>query len=158
DCYHTDVMFFEQAFALATRIEQEQGLDAAAPAYTNTLQLYFGPYMAEVSGSAKWSRSRRDYLMNSFVIAVDRLAEHAYSRGLYGQCIEVCALALDADPAADEIAAWRLRAYAAAMRYAELEHAYRSYLRAARLDVLSDAAQQDMVVQLYQSLRRAPAR
>ncbi len=68
------------------------------------------------------------------------------------------ALALDAEPAADEVVTWLLRAYAGAGRYAELEHAYRSYLRAAGLDALSDAGQQDAVVRLYQSLGRAAVR
>jgi hypothetical protein len=59
------------------------------------------------------------------------------------------------DRAADEIAVWRLRAYAAAKRHGELEHAYRGYLSAAWLDALSDAGRQNLVVRLYQTLGRA---
>jgi DNA-binding SARP family transcriptional activator len=158
DSYQTDVQFFEQAYGQAALAEQEQGLELAAPLYTNAMQLYFGPYMADIPSANGWYRSRRDYLRGNFVIAAERLAEHAYSHGRYRQCIDTCTLALDADPAADDIVSWLLHAYAATDLYVELEHAYRSYLHAAGLDALSDAGQQDSVVQLYQSLGRARAR
>jgi DNA-binding SARP family transcriptional activator len=151
-CYHTDVQLFERAYGLATEIERDQGLARAAPIYEQAIQLYSGPYMAGVAAAASWCRRRREHLMNSFVIAAERLAEHAYAGELYARCIDMCLLALDADPAADEIVAWLLRAYAGAEQYAELERAYRSYLHAAQLDALSDAGQQDQVVQLYQSI------
>lgn len=158
DCYDTDTMLFEQAYRLAARVEQEQSLGAAVPLYTNALQLYFGPYMADIPCANGWSRSRRDNLRGSFVIAAERLADQAYGQGQYRRCIDMCALALDAEPAADEVVTWLLRAYAGAGLYAELEHAYRSYLHAAGLDALSVAGQQDVVVQLYQSLGRSLAR
>ncbi len=158
DCYYTDVLLFEQAYSLATRVEAEQSLAAAAPLYTNALQLYFGPYMADIPCANGWSRTRRDHLRSSFVIAAERLAEHAYDQGLYRQCIDTCALALDAEPDADEVVTWMLRAYAGAGLYAELEHSYRSYLHAAQLDALSHTGQQDAVVQLYQSLGRVRVR
>ncbi len=50
--------------------------------------------------------------MSSFVIAAERVAEHAYAQAQYAQWIGACALALDADPAADEVVVWLLRAYA----------------------------------------------
>src|SRR4051812_32280058 len=127
DCYHTDVLHFEQAYSQATRVEHEQSLEAAVPLYINALQLYFGPYMADIPCANGWYRSRRDHLRSSFVIAAERVAEHAYEQGLYSQCIDTCALALDAEPGADEVVTWLLRAYAGAGLYAELEHAYRSY-------------------------------
>lgn len=155
DCYATDVMFFEQAYSQAARAEQEQSLEAAAPLYTHAIQLYFGPYMAGIPSANGWSRSRRNHLRSSFVIAAERLAEHAYAQGQYSQCIDMCALALDAEPDADEVVAWLLRAYAEAGLHADLEHAYRSYLHAAGLDADGAAGQSDIVVQLYQSLGRA---
>jgi len=158
DCYHTDTLFFEQAYNQATRVESEQSLEVAIPLYTHTLQLYFGPYMADIPCANGWYRSRRDHLRGSFVIAAERLAEHAYDQGQYSQCIDTCALALDAEPAADEMVTWLLRAYARAGLYAELEHGYRGYLHAAGLDAGSAAGQQDAVVQLYQSLGRARGR
>jgi hypothetical protein len=91
------------------------------------------------------------------VIAAERLAEYAFDRGLYHQCIDTCAIALDADPAADDMVSWLLQAYAGAGLDADLEHAYRNYLHAAGLDALSAAGQRDDVVQLYQSLGRAGA-
>jgi DNA-binding SARP family transcriptional activator len=155
DCYDTDTMLFEQAYSQATRVEQEQSLAAAVPLYTNALQLYFGPYMAGIPCANGWNRSRRAHLRSSFVIAAERLAEHAYGQAQYSQCIDVCALALDAEPAADEVVTWLLRAYAEAGLYADLEQAYRSYLHAAGLDALSAVGKQDAVVRLYQSLGHA---
>jgi DNA-binding SARP family transcriptional activator len=158
DCYQTDVQLFEQAYSQAALAEQEHSLEAAAPLYANAMQMYFGPYMADMPCANGWYRARRDHLRGSFVIAAERLAEHAFEQRLYHQCIEICAPAIDADPAADDVVAWLLRAYAAAGQYADLEHAYRSYLHAAGLDAQSAAGQQDSVVQLYQSLGRARAR
>jgi DNA-binding SARP family transcriptional activator len=156
--YHTDVQFFESAFNMATLIEEEQGLDKAAPLYTHAVQLYSGPYMAGVLHGSGWSRLRRDHLANSFMIAAERLAEHTCTRRQYKQCLSVCSIAIDADPTADEVVVWLLRAYAQAESYAELEHAYQSYLRAARLDAHSAEGQQDPVVRVYQSLGRAQTR
>jgi DNA-binding SARP family transcriptional activator len=158
DCYSTDTMLFEQAYSQATRVEQEQNLEAAIPLYTNALHSYFGPYMADIPCANGWSRSRRNYLRGSFVIAAERLAEYAYSGAQYSQCLDMCALALDAEPTADEVVCWQLRAYAECGLYADLEHAYRGYLHAAGVDALSQAGQQDAVVQLYQSLGRSRAR
>jgi DNA-binding SARP family transcriptional activator len=114
--------------------------------------------MADVPRECVWCRERRDYLTSSFVIAAERMADYTYGQGHYQQCIDVCSWAIDADPTADEMVIWLLRAYAQVELYAELEQTYRSYLRVSRLDAQSDAGRQDAVVQLYQALGRARVR
>jgi DNA-binding SARP family transcriptional activator len=157
DCYHTDVQMFEQVFNMATQVEQERGLGQAAPLYEQAVQLYNGPYMDDVVRGSGWAKPRREYLSSSFVIAAERLAEHAYLQGRHRECIKVCTLALEADPRADDVVVWLLRAYAELGQHADLEQAYHGYLRAADLRPHTAAAQQDPVTQAYQGLRRERA-
>jgi DNA-binding SARP family transcriptional activator len=157
DCYHSDVQLFEQAFSLATQIEQDRGLEHAVPIYTHALQLYTGPYMAGVARADGWCRQRRDHLMSSFMIAAERLAEQAYGQQQYQRCIDACTLALDADPAADEVMIWLLRAFTALDRPAEREHAYRGYLHAIGLDLQRLESEQDPVVRAYRELVKTKA-
>jgi DNA-binding SARP family transcriptional activator len=152
--YHTDMQLFEHTFEAAARLEQESGPEEAAPIYSQAMHLYGGPYMADVPRGSGWSQHRRDHLMNSFMIAAERLAEHTFAQRQYKQCINICMAALDADESADEIVTCLIRAYAQEERYADLEQAYRRYARALRLDLEDLADRQDPVVQAYQSLRR----
>jgi DNA-binding SARP family transcriptional activator len=152
ECYHTDVQLFERAYVVATEVEHTHGLAQAATLYLQAVQLYAGPYMADVLGGNTWCRQRRDHLMSSFVIAAERLAEHAYAQQQYQRCIEICALALDADSAADDVVVWLMRAYAASGLRAELEHAYRNYLRSVGLDSHGAEERQDLVARAYGDL------
>jgi DNA-binding SARP family transcriptional activator len=154
ECYHTDVQFFERTYGLATKIEREQGLMQATPVYWQAIQLYGGSYMADITSARMWCRQRRDHLMNSFIIAADRVAEQAYADQQYHKCIGICRVALDADPTADEPVIWLMRAAAIAGQRAELEHAYCNYLRATGLDKQNVGRSQDMVAQVYKELSR----
>ena len=69
--------------------------------------------------------------------------------------IAICTAALDTDDAADEIIVWLMRAYAQEGRMAELEHIYRRYARALRIDLDDLIDHQDPVVQVYQSLGKS---
>ena len=151
DMYQLDVDLFEQVYDLAVHVEDAEGLEAAAPLYAQALDLYGGPYLADI-GRASWAQERRDLLASHFINGCERLAENAYAEGRYRQCLELCRVALDADMAADEVTVWVLRAYAALGRSAELEQAYAAYLRAVRLDPHSDEAHDDVVVEAYEQL------
>jgi DNA-binding SARP family transcriptional activator len=153
--YHTDMQLFERTFETAARVEQESGLEAAAPIYIQAMQLYGGPYMADVLRGSGWAQQRRDHLMNSFMLAAERLAEHSYEQRQYKKCIDICTAALDTDDTADEIVVWLMRAYAQDRQYASLEQAYRRYARALGLDLENLADRQDLVVQAYYDLSRA---
>ncbi|HEU5102638.1 MAG TPA: bacterial transcriptional activator domain-containing protein [Roseiflexaceae bacterium] len=157
DVYHTDGQIFERTFNMGTYTEHAQGLAAAVPFYSSAMSLYSGPYMSSVPCSQVWSEERRDLLMNAFVIAAERLAEYAYTQRRYQQCIAVCRRALRADPGADDVTAWLLRAYAQQKSYGELERTYHSYLRAAAVDLKSADSQQDLAVQTYKTLGRVHA-
>jgi two-component SAPR family response regulator len=151
-CYHTDVQLFERTFALATEIEREQGLIQAVPMYWQAIKLYGGPYMADIASARAWCRQRRDYLMNSFIIAIERVAEQAYAAQQFHKCIEICRAAIDADPTADEPVIWLMRAAAAGGQRTELEYAYSNYVRATGLDKQNVDHSQDMVAQVYKEL------
>jgi DNA-binding SARP family transcriptional activator len=156
--YHSDVRAFERIFTLATQHDHEEGLDAAAPLYGQTLALYNGAYMADVPRAARWGRERRDYLMGSYVIAAERLAEHHFNQRAWSRCVEACMQALDADPAAEDAMIWMLRAYSAAGMRAEREQAFRSYLRVAGGSALEvGAPDDDPVVRVYHQLTAAGA-
>lgn len=152
DCYHTDVQMFEHVFSLAVQLEHDRDLCAAVPLYQQALLLYAGPYMADVARAAQWGRQRRDHLMSSFVIAAERQAEYFFSQRQFRQCQDVCALALDADPGADEAMIWLLRAYTAQGLRAEREQAYRAYLRATQTNALAVGGHDDPVVRVYREL------
>jgi DNA-binding SARP family transcriptional activator len=153
--YHTDMQLYEHTFDAAVRMEQESGLELAVPIYRQAMHLYGGPYMADVPRGSGWSQHRRDHLMNSFMIAAERVAEYTYSQRQYKHCIAICTAALDTDDAADEIIVWLMRAYAQEGRQAELEQLYRRYARALRIDLDDLVDHQDPVVQVYQSLGKS---
>lgn len=152
--YETDVAVFERVYALAYDAEHSAGLGAAAPLYAQALDLYTGPYMADVTLGSGWMMGRRALLSSYCLLAAERLAEHAYELGDYRRCVLVCLQALGADPAADDIVIWMLRAYARLGHYGELEHAFRGYLRAAGLDPSDAAVRQDPVLRTYEQLVR----
>lgn len=154
--YRSDVHAFEQIFSLASDTEEHEGLAAAAPYYLQAVQIYHGPYMIDIAQGTPWAQARRDYLRGSFLIAAERVAEHAYSEQRYHQCAAVCSQVFDADESADECVAWLLRAYQRMGQYSAFEHTYRRYLRANDLDERSPDACQDVVVCAYEQLRVAP--
>jgi two-component SAPR family response regulator len=154
EAYHTDVQLFESAFDLACHAEETRDLAAAEPLYKQALQIYGGPYMADIARSSHWSQAERDRLMNSFVIAAERVAEHAYTQQDYQHCITFCSQALDVEENADDLVVWLLRAYNELGMLGDMGHAYQHYLRTAAVDPDSSEGQQDVVVQAYQALNR----
>lgn len=153
----TDAQMFERTYGLAVEMEEAEGLDAAAPLYAQAVDLYGGPYMADLARGSGWMQERRDLLASHFINAVERLAEEAFEHGRYHQCAALCVEAIETDPASDEVTVWLLRAYASMGYRAELEQAYRRYLRVARVDPESSADHQDMVIRAYQKVMGARA-
>ncbi|MGQ9926471.1 MAG: AfsR/SARP family transcriptional regulator [Chloroflexaceae bacterium] len=151
DYVQSDAAIFERLCTLAAELEEQEGLAAAAPLYAQALELYRGPYMADVSNAWSALIERRRLLAGDFLNLVERLAEHAFNQRRYHQCVHLCDLALTEDPAADDLTIWLLRAYAGLGHYADLEHAFQHYLRAARVDPHAD---NDLVVQVYARLRQ----
>jgi DNA-binding SARP family transcriptional activator len=158
ECYSTDTQLFERAYAIGVQIEQTHGLAQAEPLYSEAVQVYGGPYMAGVARAESWCRRRRDDLTSSFVIAAERVAEHAYAQRQFRRCLDLCALALDADPTADDVVGWMLRALGQEGRYAELEHSYRMYIHAAGGDRAGGDGVAERVTQIYQDLVRLRVR
>ncbi|NTU79981.1 MAG: hypothetical protein HGA45_11355 [Chloroflexales bacterium] len=157
EVYRSDVQAFEQTFNLASHTEEREGLAAAAPLYNQALRLYGGPYMIDIVQGTPWAQARRDHMRGSFLIAAERVAEHAYDQRRYHECADVCAQVFDADESADECVAWLLRAYQRMGHGCAIEHAYRRYLRANDLDERSPEAHQDVVVQAYEQLHTSAA-
>lgn len=157
DVYQTDVRLFEQAFAAASRADEVHGLEAAAPLYHQALRLYGGPYMIAMPNGAAWAHERRDHLRGNFLIAADRLAEHAFAQQRYRECIAICSEVFDADESADDIVVWMLRAYQRLRQTGAMEQVYRRYLAANTLNECSPDARQDVVVRVYQQLYAARA-
>jgi len=153
EAFQTDVMAFEQAFALAQHTNGAVGLDAAAPHYAQALRLYGGPYMIDMPHGAPWAQGRRDHLRGSFLIAADCLAEHAFAQRRYDECINLCSQIFDGDETADEVVVWLLRAYRQVGQQGLLEYTYRRYLRANGLDARAADARQDAVVGVYEELQ-----
>jgi len=145
---------FAQAFDLADRIEQRDGLAAAAPLYRCALELYGGPYMADIPRSNGWMLERRQLLLGHFVNAAERLAEQYVEEQRYRECVNVCTRAIDEAPDADDVTIWLLQAYLRLDQGAELERAYRRYLRATALNPLAPGATADRVIATYESLQR----
>jgi DNA-binding SARP family transcriptional activator len=152
DAYTSDANMFERTFEIACHTEEEQGLAAAAPLYTQTIRLYSGPYMLDIAGSDEWAEQRRDHLVGSVVIAAERLAEHAYAEQRYRECVAICRQALEIDAAAEELSSWLLRAYDRLNLRHEIGRAYRGYLRAAIVSPDEGEGRQNPVVRTYQEL------
>lgn len=153
--YQCDAQIFARTYELAMHCENEQGLEYAAPLYTQALKLYSGTYMADIPRGSEWFLQRREHLMNSFILASERLAEYYYTNGQYRRCIDVCLPILELDDPADDVIVWLLRAYAQEKRIPELRQTYRRYLQSTVFDQEEAVNQQDMVVQEYQRLLRS---
>jgi DNA-binding SARP family transcriptional activator len=148
----TDADLFEQTFNAASRVENSDGLDVATPLYTQVLDLYRGLYMADVPRGSDWSRERRDLLMNDFVIASERLAEYAFTQRQHRHCVALCRRALEADPTAEDVTGWLMRAYARLGLWVEYEQAYQHYLAAQPADAFDDETV-CAVTRLYRDLQ-----
>jgi DNA-binding SARP family transcriptional activator len=152
DAYTTDARFFEQMFEIACYTESEQGLAAAAPLYAQAMQLYSGTYLIDIAGSDEWGQRRRDHMIGNFIIAAERLAEHAFAQQRYRQCVAICCQALEIDDTAEELSNWLLRAYDRLNLRREIAQAYHSYLRAATVTPHGDEGRHNPVVRTYQEL------
>jgi DNA-binding SARP family transcriptional activator len=155
DAYTSDAQFFEQTFEIACATESEQGLATAAPLYAQAMQLYTGTYMLDVAGSEEWGQRQRDHLIGNFVIAAERLAEHAFAEQRYRQCVAICCQAIEIDDTAEELSIWLLRAYDRLDLRHEIAQAYRTYLRAATMTPHGDEGRSNPVVRTYQELTGA---
>jgi DNA-binding SARP family transcriptional activator len=152
DAYTTDARFFEQIFESACAIESEQGLAAAAPLYAQAMHLYTGTYMIDIAGSEEWGQRQRDHLSGNLIIAAERLAELAFAKQRYRQCVAICQQTLEIDDTAEELSNWLLRAYDRLNLRHEIAQAYHSYLRAATVTPHGDEGRHNPVVRTYQEL------
>lgn len=155
EVYQCDVHSFEQLFEMAGYVEDSEGLDRAEPLYRQAMQLYGGPYMIDMPQGTPWAQARRDHLRGNFLIAAERVAEHAFDQQRYQDCVAVCSQVFDTDESADDLVVWMLRAYQQLGQYGALEHCYRRYLLANGLDEGSLEGQQDPVVCAYDEIRTA---
>lgn len=154
--YFCDADHFERTFDLASLREEQDGLAEAQPLYRQVVALYDGAYMEAIARGSDWGFERRDRIASSFVIACERLAEHAYVHRSDRQCVTICRQALAVDPADDAVSLWLLRAYARLGLRVDLEKAYAAYLDATGGAALHDP--DDLVVALYATLMpSAPA-
>lgn len=151
DYYSSDDQQFERVFQIASEIETRQGLEQASPFYQQAVQLYGGPYMHGVAGAESWCGARRDLLADHFIIASERLAELAFRQRRYQECANLCELALESDPLAEELLYWLLQAYAALGRWADLEHSYQHFRRVLEND--GDIAQESAALVTAEYLR-----
>lgn len=135
--YMCDADHFERTFELACQREDQEGLGSAQPLYHQVLSLYAGPYMAGFDRGSDWGQSRRDLLASSYVIAAERLAQHAYEHRSDRQCLNMSRQGLMVDPSDDDLTIWMLRAYARQDLWVDLERAYQAYLAAAEISAES---------------------
>lgn len=153
--YESDAQIFERVFSLAAETEQAEGLRAAAPLYEQALELYGGPYLANIVPGNRWMIARRELLSSLYVLAAERLAAETYQRGDDHHCVQICLRALDAEPAADDLLTWMLQAYARLGWYGELDYSYRNYLQVTGLDPGHPHAVKDSVIETYAKLTRS---
>ncbi len=146
--YQTDAGLFERTFNQAYQTEISTSLEPAIPLYQQARELYTGPYMADLSRSSDWGQETRDLLMNDYVIATERLAEYEYQRRHYQRCIALCREALEADPTAEDVTCWAMRAYARLGLRTELDRTYQRYQAIMALNPYT-SEEQDAVEQLY---------
>jgi DNA-binding SARP family transcriptional activator len=156
DYYSSDAQQFGRVFQIASEVETRQGLEQAAPFYQQAVQLYGGPYMHGVAGAEAWCRARRDLLAGNFIIASERLAELAFQQRRYQECVNLCELALESDPLAEELLYWQLRAHAALGQRADLEHSYLRYRRALEADGEGAHEGAAQVTAVYHELTEPP--
>lgn len=140
--YTSDVQAFEQAIHVAEQTESERDLAMAAPIYRHACALYNGNYMATIKMVADDIEERRVELLNAFLNAIERQAEHEYQNGNDDRCLALCRQGLRFDPSDSAITLWKLRCLARQRRINEVKREYWRYLRS--LGVPPDA--EDSVV------------
>ena len=152
DSYLTDAQIFERLFNVAIDTEELGDLETAAPFYSIAVNRCSGLYMEGLPYAEDTFHEQRHRLLNIFVIAIERLAEHFYKQEYYRYCISLCQRALEFEPASEEVTIWLLRAWDALQMRGELEHAYRAYLRAIDVDPMNIIGNEDEVIRLHQNL------
>lgn len=126
--YTSDVQAFEQAIRIAEQTENERDLETAAPIYRHACALYSGNYMAAIKIAVDDIEERRVELLNAFLNAIERQAEHAYQNGDDDRCLALCRQGLRYDPSDDAIILWKLRCLARQRRINEMKREYWRYL------------------------------
>ncbi|MBX0328132.1 bacterial transcriptional activator domain-containing protein [Oscillochloris sp. ZM17-4] len=132
--YLCDADHFERTYDLATQREEQSGIVEAAALYHQVIALYDGPYMQAIPRASDWGAERRMMIDNSFVIAAERLASHAWEQGNDRQCVLFCRRALEIDPTADDVVAMLLRAYDHLGLRIDIEDTYRRYIERSGVD------------------------
>ncbi|MFQ3631054.1 AfsR/SARP family transcriptional regulator [Roseiflexus sp.] len=127
--YTSDVHMFIQSIRVAEETENEHDLATAVPMYRNACALYSGNYMATVGITADDVDERRTDLLNGFLNALERQAEHAWREGDDERCITLCRTGLKFDPSDEHLTLWLLRCLARQRRNHEIVRAYFRYLR-----------------------------
>lgn len=130
DAYTSDVRAFEHTIHVAEQTEHDRDLAAAAPVYRHACDLYGGPYLADVDIFADEIEERRTELLNAYLHALERLAEHAYQQGDDEQCLAFCHRGIRFDPADEQLTLWMLRCHARWRNESEIARVFRRYLRA----------------------------
>lgn len=149
--YSSDVQLFERTMQVAERIESSISLAEAVPHYRRACGLYGGRYLAAVGLADDLIDERRAEVLNAYLSAMERQAEHAYLSGDDAQCLALCHQSRRADPSDESLTLWMLRAYARQHRTDEIERLYWRYLRTNGLHQNADP--DDRVVQWFRELK-----
>lgn len=149
--YLCDADHFERTFQLACQREDQDGLGAAQPLYHQVTALFDGRYMEGILRGSDWGQERRDIITSSYLIAAERLAEHAYVHRSDRQCVAICRQALTLDPGDDDLTVWLMRAYARQGLWVDVDLAMRHYSEATGIHPLHD--HDNPVVVAHNSLR-----
>ncbi len=149
--YLSDADHFERTFDLACQRENEDDLSAAQPLYHQVIALYDGPYMERVPCGTDWGQDRRERIASAYLIAAERLAEHAYEHHSDRLCLAICQRALSLDPTDEDLTIWLLRAYIRQGLWVDAERAFRRYLEVNGLNPRDDP--QNEVVHIYWHLQ-----
>jgi PAS domain S-box-containing protein len=106
----TDVDNFEDLFLTGSRLERNGNPDKAMNAYQQALELYRGDYL-EGEQFEDWVLNRREAILDTHFLILDRLAEHAFTGGDYDNCIYYCQKTITKDVCREDAYRRLMRCY-----------------------------------------------
>lgn len=97
-----DTEEFERYFAQGRRLEKEGKTDAAMQIYRRAEELYRGDYL-EDELYEDWTLNRRETLKDTYLLILNKLADHAMNKADYESCILYCQKTLARDPCREDV-------------------------------------------------------
>jgi DNA-binding SARP family transcriptional activator len=144
-----DVEEFERRWAAGRRFEKDRRMDEAVTEFERAESLYKGDYL-EDEPYEEWTLMRREALKDTYLLILDKLADHALRASNYESCILYCQKILAKDHCREDTYRRLMTCYS---RLGQTNRAIRWYqICSQTIQSELDASLSDETIDLYESM------